>query len=113
MTLVEALDRLETLLEDERQAVRAIDSKRVSELADEKGALLDTLKTADWSNDRDSIVRFRALVPRLRESTVLLAHARNAAKGLVTALTQSRPTSYGADGSFVAETKGARLAMDV
>jgi flagellar biosynthesis/type III secretory pathway chaperone len=114
VTLSAALDALDALLDAEREAVRSVDATRALELADEKEALLGVLRAADWTNARPEIEHFRALVPRLRENGVLLAHARNSARDLVHALsTAARPVTYDAQGASATTLPGTRLSLDV
>ena len=107
-----ALDALDALLDAERAAIRAVDANRVLELADEKASLVEALRAADWANARDEVHRFRALVPKLRENGVLLAHARNSARDLVQALAAERPATYGASGVAAPAVRGARLSVE-
>jgi len=113
VTLGEALGRLAALLEEERLAIRAIDSERVLALVEEKQLVLGVLERASWSDDRAAIERFRSLVPQLRENGVLLAHARNSARDLVQALTQASPSTYGASGALANDRTGTRISVDV
>ncbi|MBI5513510.1 MAG: hypothetical protein HY909_07050 [Deltaproteobacteria bacterium] len=74
MTADQVLDRLDALLEEERQAIRRLDSGVVSALADEK---LDLVRSLQELPTRALAPRLRDLGAGLRRNAVLLAHARD------------------------------------
>lgn len=71
-----ALDRLEQLLDEERDALRRLDGARVEALTDEKSALVHALPESLPARP-DLAPRLRALAAGLRRNAVLLAHARD------------------------------------
>jgi hypothetical protein len=74
MTADQVLDRLDALLEDERQALRKLDSAAVSAYADEKLALVQALQELRYAH---LAPRLQHLGEGLRRNAVLLAHARD------------------------------------
>jgi hypothetical protein len=91
------LSRLEQLVDDERSAIIALDADRILTIAEEKQAILDSLNGA-LPRDTSIIDRFAALVPKLRQNGVLLAHARDCLRDAIQALhgeVRSGPSSAG------------------
>mgnify|MGYP003328076650 CR=1 FL=1 len=70
------LDRFEQLLDEERSALRQLDSARIDQFAAEKAALMEALQHG--LRDRPDLTpRFRDVAAGLRRNAVLLAHARD------------------------------------
>lgn len=76
MTLDEILDRLESLLKEERIAIRRLDGRAVAEFADDKERLVEVLRASDLNARPDLGPRMKTLGASLRHNGVLLAHAR-------------------------------------
>ncbi len=72
----DAIDQLERLLREERDAIKRLDGARVLAFAKQKEELVASL-VADAGLDAGRKDRLRRLVPALRENGVLLAHARD------------------------------------
>lgn len=80
------LDELERLLEEERAAIRSLDGARVVRFARRKRELVDLLHARRAELSSKLVGRFRALVPAIRHNGILLAHARNVLRDVVTHL---------------------------
>ncbi len=72
-----ALDELERLLREERDAIRALDGAKVLAFAQRKEEIVRSLVGPDAPLDAARSQRLRALLPALRHNGVLLAHARD------------------------------------
>lgn len=81
-----ALDELERLLREEREAIRALDGARVLAFAQRKEDLVRSLVGPDGSLDAAQSERLRALLPALRQNGVLLAHARDIVRDALAAV---------------------------
>jgi flagellar biosynthesis/type III secretory pathway chaperone len=93
--LEEALAELETLLVQERDAIRRLDGRGVTELADRKQSIVSRLNAARSEFGAAEASRLRAITPMLRQNGVLLAHARDILRDALAAMRQSVPrTSY-------------------
>jgi hypothetical protein len=77
------LAELEQLIGEEREAIRGLDGSRVLELATRKQALVARLAENCPFLSPECIHRLKALVPRLRQNGILLAHARNVLRDAV------------------------------
>ena len=78
-----ALDRFEQLLDEERSALRRLDSARIDQFAGEKAELIESLQQS--LRDRPDLTpRFRDLAAGLRRNAVLLAHARDCLRDVLT-----------------------------
>jgi hypothetical protein len=106
-----ALDRMESLLEEERSAIRNIDVDSVVALADEKATLMDLMHASDWKNHRHEHARFRSMVARLRENGVLLAHARNCVRDALDVVAMSTATTYRVAGAPPSVAPARRLSV--
>lgn len=73
----EALDRLEALLEEERLALRRLDSAAVLSIAHQKETVLTALSEDGVLEVPELRERVRAFVVHLRHNGVLLAQARD------------------------------------
>lgn len=83
-----ALERLEALLVEEREAIRSLDSERVALAAAEKENLLTIFVGAKADEKKALAPRLGDLVPKLRHNGVLLAHARDCLRDALAALGQ-------------------------
>ena len=72
-----ALERLETLLKEEREAIVRLDAKWVDAAATEKEKLFAILAASDLVQREGMAQRLYSLVFELRRNGVLLAHARD------------------------------------
>jgi hypothetical protein len=91
MDLTQAVNRIEELLVEEREAIRRLDSERVANAAAEKEALLAQLAGAPSAERTHVAPRLRGLIPALRHNGVLLAHARDCVRDALIVLGQSPP----------------------
>jgi hypothetical protein len=73
----DAINRLERVLREEREAIGRLDGAKVLDCAKEKEALVASLHSANGSLEEPARTRLRALVPALRHNGILLAHARD------------------------------------
>jgi hypothetical protein len=87
----QALARLNQLLEEEREALRALDAPRVAALADEKRVLFDQVLAARPSLDASFAAALRPVVSGLRRNCILLAHARDVVRSVVEHESKRRP----------------------
>jgi hypothetical protein len=71
------LDRLETLVRAEREAISALDSSRVLQFANEKEVLFGELLSMDSEYRQAHQTRINHIVRELRQNGILLAHARD------------------------------------
>lgn len=76
MSPEQALDRIDQLLDEERAALRRLDGARVDALTDEKAALVRALQEC-VAERPDLAPRLRVTAAGLRRNAVLLAHARD------------------------------------
>ena len=90
-TIDGALGRLELLLQEEREAIAALDAERVARSAAEKEALFSILETATEPERRAFAPRLHALAPALRHNGVLLAHARDCLRDALAAMAGEMP----------------------
>jgi len=81
-----AIERLEALLEDEREALRRVDAERVAAIASDKEQLFDALVRSGAFEKPALAARLRELVAGVRRNGVLLAHARDCAREACVAL---------------------------
>lgn len=72
-----ALDELERLLREERDAIRTLDGTKVLAFAKRKEEIVRSLVGPGASLEAAQSQRLKALVPALRHNGVLLAHARD------------------------------------
>ncbi len=79
-------DRFELLLEEERVALRGLDGHRVGAIADEKTALIDQLQQVGVAARTDLSPRLRNLSAGLRRNAVLLAHARDCLRDVLSVI---------------------------
>ena len=84
--LASDLDELERLLADERAAIRRLDGAQVVELAQRKRQIVESLQARRPEITPALAARFQALAPALRHNGILLAHARNVLRDVVTCL---------------------------
>ena len=77
------LAELDQLVGEEREAIRRLDGSRVLELATRKQALVQDLCQHRTTMSPEHVNTLRALVSRLRQNGVLLAHARNVLRDAV------------------------------
>jgi hypothetical protein len=77
MSPEQSLDRLLALLAEERAAIRGLDGPRVNALVDEKVSLIQRLQGCALATRSDLAPRLRELAAGLRRNAVLLAHARD------------------------------------
>ena len=70
------LDRLEQVLEEEREAIRRLDGPKVEALAKEKEEGVGALAGLDVSERRKVVQRLQALKGDLRRNGILLDHAK-------------------------------------
>lgn len=73
----DAIDELEQLLREEREAIRKLDGARVLSYAERKEAIVGALQQVQGALSQQNASRLRALAPALRHNSVLLAHARD------------------------------------
>jgi hypothetical protein len=83
MTLDAALGRLESLLEQEREAIRKVDADGIVRLSEEKESLMQLILQGGLAERADLRQRFERLVDGLGRNGVLLAHARNCVRDVV------------------------------
>lgn len=88
MTPEQRLDRIEGLLDEERDALRRLDGARVEALTDEKAALVRGLPEG-LQGRPDLAPRVRAMAAGLRRNAVLLAHARDCLRDVLAAVQQA------------------------
>ncbi len=81
----QSLDRIERLLDEERDALRRLDGARVDALTDEKAALIHGLH-GSLPGRADLAPRMRAVAAGLRRNAVLLAHARDCLRDVLAAV---------------------------
>lgn len=84
----QALDRIEQLLDEERAALRRLDAARVDALTDEKTSLVLGLQDG-LPGRADLAPRLRAMAAGLRRNAVLLAHARDCLRDVLTSLQEA------------------------
>jgi flagellar biosynthesis/type III secretory pathway chaperone len=99
-------DRFETLLDEERVALRVLDGQRVSAIADEKTELIEQLQQTDVTERADLTPRLRDLSASLRRNAVLLAHARDCLRDVLSVIHGAPP---GASATYAAPS--ARLSL--
>jgi hypothetical protein len=80
------LTRLENLLGEERSAIVQLDADRIEAFTDEKGALLDALRTAPPPSP-EARRRLEALRDGLRHNLALLSHGRACLRETIAAIT--------------------------
>lgn len=73
----DTLRSLETLLEEERAAIRRLDASRVEEIAQKKEALVATLASLPVADRARVTEDLRSLRGTLQRNAILLAHARD------------------------------------
>lgn len=85
MHIEEIVQRFDRLLEEERAAIRALDTSQLDRTAEEKAKLADALRSAN----RDDLKREAASVKRLsmslRRNAILLVHARDSLRDVLEA----------------------------
>ncbi len=79
-------DRFELLLEEERVALRGLDGNRVGAIADEKSALIEQLQQVGLAGRSELSPRLRDLSAGLRRNAVLLAHARDCLRDVLSVI---------------------------
>lgn len=84
----QALDRIERLLDEERDALRRLDGARVEALTDEKATLVRGLPES-LPGRPDLAPRARAVAAGLRRNAVLLAHARDCLRDVLAAVQEA------------------------
>ncbi|MGD0677150.1 MAG: hypothetical protein ABSC94_17175 [Polyangiaceae bacterium] len=84
--MTDAIEQLEQLLKDEREAIRRLDGATVLAFARRKQELMLQLQGRDGKLDARVASRLRALVPALRKNSVLLAHARDILRDALSAV---------------------------
>lgn len=99
-------DRFEVILEEERAALRSLDGTRVDAIADEKTALLQDLQSHGLIGRADMAPRLRRLSSSLRRNAVLLAHARDCLRDVLSVI-------HGAPGvgSLMLSDRPARVSV--
>ncbi len=80
------LNQFETLLEEERAALRTLDGTRVDAIDDEKSAFLRNLQSHKLDGRADLTPRLRRLSSGLRRNAVLLAHARDCLRDVLSVI---------------------------
>jgi len=105
--LESALGRFESLIGEERDAVRRVDADAIVRLAEEKESLMGVI-TGAIGEHPELHERFQGVVQGLRENSVLLVHARNCVRDVLQAVAAPSGT-YGAGGS----TRAAPLSKGV
>jgi hypothetical protein len=86
MDRVEVEKRFAALLEDERVAIRRLDSAAVEHLNDQKLALAEALRAVSVAGDAESVACLKRVSALLRRNAILLAHAREATSGAIEVL---------------------------
>jgi hypothetical protein len=86
MDRVEVERRFAALLEEERAAIRRLDSATVEQLNDQKLALAEALRVVSVAGDAESVACLRRVSALLRRNAILLAHAREATSGAIEVL---------------------------
>jgi hypothetical protein len=105
-----ALDRLDQVLERERDAIRRLDGAGVDAAAAEKVDLVRIVAALDASERARLAPRIRALLVQLRHNGVLLAHARSILLDVLRVRGGQLPTAQVFPGRAVSDS-GARLSV--
>lgn len=92
MNVDAALSGLESLLEDERIALRSMSSDAVARIAEAKEAHMTTLAGATLTATQQQ--HFRILNERMRANARLLAHASNCVRSVLDLLTKGQKAPY-------------------
>ena len=103
MPHADPLGLFEQLLEQERDAIRRLDSEAVLGIAEKKLEAMPALAALQASVDVRQ--RMTRVVKELRRNAVLLAHARESVRELLVCLTGSAGT-YGAKGEIARPDAG-------
>lgn len=111
MQFEEVLGRLESLIAEEREAIRRVDARRVGALADEKEALMRAISGGGLEAPPDLLGRFRSIVAALRDNGVLLVHARNCVRDVVQLATPG--STYGPSGATATANRPRRLSVSL
>ncbi len=80
-----AAEELRALLEEERVAIRKMDSAAVAASAERKVRLLEVLSACAVNERQEVATELGALVPELKRNGVLLAHARDCLRDAIAA----------------------------
>jgi hypothetical protein len=86
----EIASRLERLLDEERAAIRALDGPFLEKAADEKESLAGALKASPQEQLRENVPQLKRLSASLRRNAILLAHARDSVRDVLTAARTTR-----------------------
>lgn len=87
-------EELDQLLAEEREAIGRLDGGRVLQLGLRKQALVAELCRSRDTLPPESVLRLKALIPRLRQNGILLAHARNVLRDAVAVVWRAtKPTA--------------------
>lgn len=85
MQVEEIVQRFDRLLEEERAAIRALDSGSLDRTAEEKQKLAAALRSADRDDLRRQAAPLRRLSMSLRRNAILLVHARDSLRDVLEA----------------------------
>jgi hypothetical protein len=80
-----AAEELRALLEEERIAIRTMDSAAVAASAERKVRLLEVLSACAANEQQTVVTELGALLPELKRNGVLLAHARDCLRDAIAA----------------------------
>ena len=96
MTPEQMFGQFDGLLEEEREAIRLLDGRRVHDIAAEKADLFLEIRECTVGR-ADLTPHFRDLASELRRNAVLLAHARDCLRDVLSAFHDGSPaTPYAA-----------------
>jgi hypothetical protein len=111
MSLEQALGRMESLLVEEREAIKRVDARTIGALAEEKESLMRAIAAGGLGDRPELAPRFRSLVAALRESGVLLVHARNCLRDILQLA--GAPTTYRPGGEGATPPSPRRLSVNL
>ena len=84
------LSEMKTILADERNALRKLDVKAVTEAGIRKEVLLKAVMTAPEAERKNLAAALMEIKSELRRNLVLLAHARDYLRDAITLCTQNK-----------------------
>lgn len=110
----DALSRLEVLLAAERAAIRKLDAAKVLEIALEKEKLVELLRRSPpprAPGQKPQAARVRKIGDDLRRNAVLLAHARDCIRDVVSGQNAGGPALPAPPGRQASAPPGRRISV--